>query len=317
VEVLTRVDAGQLTALRERDEFFWLDLRDPRDEDLTSLEQLLGLHPLALEDTREWGQRPKLDDYDDHLLLVFYTAQRDEGPGPEIVVPVETHVYVSGGFVLTFARGVCGELDTLHDVLMPEAAEEEDFLVYRILDGLAEPFDGLVEHIESRVDALEQQVLTNPRPEQLTTIYRLRQDVQALHRVVAPQRDAVDQATDALAHLPGLTHGSKPYLRDVLDHLERTDSEFLRQLSDLGGLADTFFNANANRVNTNAARLTVAATFFLVWTLVTSFFGQNFGWLVNKQMDDKWEFLLYGVGGLVFPTVALAIFFWSRRDQWL
>ena len=46
-------------------------------------------------------------------------------------------------------------------------------------------------------------------------------------------------------------------------------------------MTTTYFNANANRLNALATRLTVLATFFLIWTLVTSFFGQNFRWLTD------------------------------------
>ena len=53
---------------------------------------MLGLHPVALEDTREFGQRPKVDPYDDHVLLVFYTARLDGARAA--VAPLEVHVYV-------------------------------------------------------------------------------------------------------------------------------------------------------------------------------------------------------------------------------
>ena len=35
MEVLTEVDRGRIEALRARDEFFWLDLADPSDDELT------------------------------------------------------------------------------------------------------------------------------------------------------------------------------------------------------------------------------------------------------------------------------------------
>ena len=49
MEVLTEVDRGRIEALRARDEFFWLDLVDPADTDLTTIGERLGLHHLALE----------------------------------------------------------------------------------------------------------------------------------------------------------------------------------------------------------------------------------------------------------------------------
>ena len=76
MEVLETVDRERLAELRERDEFFWLDLTEPTAEDLKSVGDVLGLHPVALEDTIEFGQRPKLDQYGDHVLVVFYTARR-------------------------------------------------------------------------------------------------------------------------------------------------------------------------------------------------------------------------------------------------
>ena len=78
--VLTSVDEGKIRAERERDEFFWLDLLSPSDEELEQLGTMLGLHPVAIEDTREFGQRPKLDIYEQTLLLVFYSARATSDP---------------------------------------------------------------------------------------------------------------------------------------------------------------------------------------------------------------------------------------------
>ena len=61
----------------------------------------------------------------------------------------------------------------------------------------------------------------------------------------------------------------------------RSPASCTRQNEDLFALTSTYFNANANRLNRTATRLSVAGTFFIVWTLVTGFFGQNFGWLVD------------------------------------
>ena len=53
----------------------------------------------------------------------------------------------------------------------------------------------------------------------------------------------------------------------------------------------------------------------MLYTVVTGFFGQNFGWLVDN-IDTKRDFLLYGVGALVVPTVILLTLFWVKRDDW-
>jgi magnesium transporter len=314
VHVLTSVDREAIAAQRARDEFFWLDLVSPSERDIALLGELLGLHPVALEDTREFGQDPKLDTYEGHVLLVFYTA-RPVNIGERCVEPVEVHVHISGGFVLTVRREDFPPLDHLHELLVPAETKVEDYLVYRILDGLADGFYPAIDLIEERVDALEGEVLARARGQQLERIYRLKQEVHDLERKVATQSERFPEGSDAILALPGLTRGSKAYLEDVADHLRQVSGELTRQREDLMALTSTYFNASANRLTGIATWLTVAATFFLVWSLVTSFFGQNFGWLVDN-ISTRGDFLLFGVGGLALPTILLGAFFWWKRHDW-
>ncbi len=316
MEVLETVDRDRLADLFERDEFFWLDLTFPSPEDLESVGELLGLHPVALEDTNEFGQRPKLDLYGDHLLFVFFTVRRGRNRGEAPVEPVEIHVYISGSFVVTVRRSACTELDELHDELDTADPKAEHYIVYRIFDVLTDAFYPIIELLEEQIDALEGQVLlAKPRHEQLVEIYRLKQNVQELSRRVVPQRDRFLAGTDAILNLPGLARGTKEYLRDVGDHLAQIAGELHRQQEDLQALTATYFNANANRLNATATRLTIGGTFFLAWTLVTGFFGQNFGWLVDN-IDSKHNFLIYGVSALVVPTVVIGAMFWVKRKDW-
>jgi magnesium transporter len=314
VKIFTSVEQAPAEALRERDEFFWIDLLSPSDEELQRLGDMLQLHPVAMEDTREFGQRPKLDVYENHLLLVFYSARTtgdDDSPG----LAIEVHVYISGGFVVTVRREPCLVLDKLHKDLMNESAKEEEMLVYRILDGLTDAFYPVIDAIEQRVDALEAVVLSRPRRADLSRIYRLKQNVHGLQRLVAAQAEQFRDATATILGLDGFSHGSRAYLRDVGDHLAQVAGELQRQIDDLMALTATYFNANSDRLNSATTRLTIGTTLFVVWTLVTGFFGQNFGWLVDN-IASKRSFLIFGVGGLVVPTVVLLAVFYIKRDDW-
>jgi magnesium transporter len=313
MDVLTAVDDERLASHHERDEFFWLDLVKPSGRDLDELQRALGLHPLAIEDTGEFGQRPKVDSYQDHVLLVFYTARAAEDE--RVVEPVEVHVYVSGHWIVTVRQRPCVALDDLHETLVPEGTEAEDYLVYRILDTLTDAFYPAIARLEERIDSLEGDVLEYPRREHLRRVYRLKQEVHELQRLVAGQRDQFQSASSAILDLAGLSRGQREYLRDIGDHLSQIGGELQRQNDDLITLTSIYFNANTDKVSRTATRLSVIATFFIVWTLVTGFFGQNFGWLVDS-VSTRTDFLVYGVGGLVVPTLVLAAVLWIKRHDW-
>jgi magnesium transporter len=316
MQVLETVDRDKLRALRERDEFFWLDLSGPSAADVKAMGELLGLHPIAIEDSVEFGQRPKLDSYGDHVLFVFYTVRRGRGPDEGLFEPVEVHIYISGGFVVTVRHAECTQLDALHEELDATDPEAEEFIVYKVFDVLTDAFYPIIEALEERIDALESDILlSRPGREQLAEIYRLKQRVQELFRRVVPQRDRFTTGTNVILSIPGLARGTREYLRDVGDHLAQIAGELHRQTEDLTALTATYFNANANRLNAVATRLTIGGTFFLIWTLVTGFFGQNFGFLV-RHIDSRHAFFLYGVGALIVPTVIVGTLFWVKRKDW-
>jgi len=306
MDVLTAVEPDRIASDLEAGHKFWLDLVDPPDEEVNRVGELLGLHPIAIEDTREFGQRPKVDVYEDHVLLVFYTARLEDGS----VEPIEVHVYVAGGFLITARRGRCDILDSLRD----RVEEIHEHPIYEILDTLTDAFYPVIEGLEEQVDALEAEVLTRPRREQLTSIYRLLQEVRMIGRVATVQRDQFEAASDDVGRLVELEDTGE-YLRDIGDHLAQISGELHRQSEDLSALTSTYFNANADRLNAVATRLTVLGTLFVLWTLVTGFFGQNFGWLVS-HVDSRSDFLIFGVGSLVIPTVILLTLFWIKRRDW-
>jgi magnesium transporter len=314
MDVLTAVDDDRIAGHRKDDEFFWLDLESPDAAALDALSAALDLHPMALEDTREFGQRPKVDAYQSYVLAVFFTARESDDPD-RVVHPIEVHVYVSGSWIVTVHREALPLLERLHGELAPAGTHEEDYLVYRILDGLTDAFFPAITALEDRIDALEAEVLEHPRRELLGRVYRRKQEVHELQRLIAGQRDQFQTASDAILELAGLSRGTREYLRDIGDHLTQIGGELQRQIDDLTALTGIYFNASAERVNRTATRLSVVATFFVVWTLVTGFFGQNFQWLVDN-VESRTDFLIFGAGGLLLPTAALAALLWRKRRDW-
>ena len=306
MDVLTAVDGDRIASDRDAGHQFWLDLVDPSDDEVERLGQLLGLHPVAIEDTREFHQRPKVDVYDENVLLVFYSARLDE---TDIVEPIEVHIYVAPGYVVTVRRSTCVVLDELHERL----DDMREHPMYAILDALTDAFYPVIEGLEEQIDALEANVLERPRRDQLGAIYRLLQKVRGIGRIAVVQRDQFQIASNDLAVLRSADAGE--YLRDIGDHLAQVASELHRQSDDLTTLTATYFNANSDRLNAVATRMTIVGTLFVLWTLVTGFFGQNFGWLVD-HVGSLRDFLIFGAGGLLAPTVILLTLFWVKRRDW-
>jgi magnesium transporter len=293
MRLLRTAELDELRDLCRRGEFFWLDLHDPSRGELETVSEILHLHPLALEDTQEFGQRPKVDDYENQLLLVYFgAASGEDGP-----VPVEVHLHISGSFVITVHRDHCAEFDRVQASLERTPAKNETALVYRVIDALTDSLIDVLDGVAAQIDEYETIVFRRPRARDRDRMALLRRTLGGLRRVLVVQRQIFERAIERIDALPGLEQDLTDYWRDVGDHLWRALDEIEVARDSLQGMLDTY----ANEVQ---ERLTIVATIFLPLTVITGFFGQNFTWMIN-HIGSAWAFWGLGVGGLLVSIATI------------
>jgi magnesium transporter len=311
MRIFERIDRDAIAGLLQRDEYFWLDLTAPSEEDFAALEDLFDFHPLALEDARKQGQRPKLDDFESHMLLVFYGAE--ESAGNEVAM-LEVHAFLSGGFIVTTHRDPCQELVKIRERLSKQPPRSEQFVIYRVIDGLTDTFFPVLDDLDERIERLDTEIFENATEAHLKDIGDLRRLLLDLRRVITPQRDLLAQRMDDILEIPGLEVDSRNYFRDVYDHLIRISDQIDAYRDLLAGSRDAYLSVTSNRLNQITKQLTVIATIFLPLSFVVGFFGQNFKWLVTNVQSPA-AFFALGIGSLVISVLALLV--WFRRNDYL
>ncbi|MCW2956970.1 MAG: magnesium and cobalt transport protein CorA [Thermoleophilia bacterium] len=303
LEVMTSIDERRIRQLLEVDRYFWLDLVRPGDEDLARLGDLFGFHELALEDSSHFGQRPKIDEYGDHTVLVYFGADRERAVGHAALV--EVHVFIHGSFVVTVRRHESMAIDALHGTFERVPMGSEEHVLYRILDTLTDTLTLLVDRIEHDIETLEQDVVRDPQPEHSTQVMALKGELARLARTVGPQREVSRAMVQRLADVPGLDRSAHDYFRDVHDHMIRVEQAVATSRMLVGDVLSVYMAATAQRQNAATERLNVIATIFLPLSFVVGFFGQNFGWMV-RAVNSRDDFLVWGIGSLAVSLLLLA-----------
>jgi magnesium transporter len=313
VPCLNTIDEAAIKHHLARDQFFWLDLTSPSSDEIDALRELFGFHPLALEDTLHFGQRPKLDRYDDYVFLVFYGA-RDVTPGDENLLR-EVQMFVSGKYLVSVHQGELPTLDEQRSKLEGLVLHSEQFLIYRVFDALTDSFFPLLARMDDEIDDLEAAVLAGPDDEQLQRLFGMKRELVAMRKVVTPQRDLFARSIDELADLPGLVLDERDYFRDVYDHLIRI-SDLIDSYRDLlSNTTDLYLSTVGNRQNEVMKQLAIVGTIFLPLSFITGFFGMNFAWLVTKGITSTWSFFVLGIGSMLATCVVLLRFF--KRKGWM
>jgi magnesium transporter len=295
-------------------EFFWLDLDGLDDELSDVMLHGFGFHPLAVEDAEHFGQRPKIEDYDDFTYLVVHGAQAN-APSPTL----EVHVFYSDKRVVTVHRDQCAPLDEVRARLGRHRAGElsppQISVLYLVVDQLVDSFFPVLSQFDDRIDEIEDDILKLPTEQQLGELFDMKRTLVTLRKVVTPQRDMFASLLTGVSVLAGMTAEDERYFRDLYDHLIRI-SDLVDSYRDLlTGAMDTHLSTVSNRLNVVMKQLAIIATVFLPLTFLTGFFGQNFSLLVLHFLNHNWTFWVFGVGLEVVAVVGLLIMF--RRRGWL
>lgn len=300
VRKLTVADRHEVAGLRERGERFWLDLAGPNGQQaLESVGHELGLPEGAAQAATEFGQRPRLALLGDHALLVLFGAGHGPAGRAEMV---EVHLLLGVDHLVTVHPAPLPRLESL------PAAEDARPIAEPVIGALIDTLLVAVETIDDEIDGLEDEIIERLDESQMRRLTELRRALVEARHVGTPQRDLFLRQADELAALPGLSAAG---VREISSRLVtvRDLVDSTRELAS--GALDLYLSSTSNRLNLFAERLTILTTLVLPLVVMTGFFGQNFGWLVNR-IDSLAAFLALGVGAPI-ALIAVLLYLLRRR----
>lgn len=291
----------------------WVDLEAPTPEDLQRIGTALGLDAGPLDDCLAGEQRPRLDDFDSYIFLVLYGMA-----GPEqtdVVAPRKLAAFCGGDYVLTVhvdplrtTRAVQQRCERQAARLLGHGA---DFLLYSIIDGMADVYLQLAEDHERRVELLEDASLEPDVDKSvLAQANALRRELIELRQLSVAQRDLLTPI--AAGEYDHIADSLELRFSHVRDHLSKVIEVIDAMRERLGMVHDNYHTALANHTNDIMKTLTLFATVMLPLSLIAGIYGMNVPlWPSSHNPAGFWGIL----GAMAVIAAGLAIYF--RRKYWL
>ena len=299
-------------ALACEDQFVWIGLYEPDQSLLRQVQQQFGLHDLAIEDAINAHQRPKIELYEDSVFVVLRTAQRVPATGR--LEFGETHVFLGRNYIITVRHGslrshvgVRQRCEATPHLL----AQGPGYVLYALMDFIVDQYLPIVREIEDEVQELEGVVLDDPTANDATArIYLLKRDLVALRRAVSPLADVCNRLLRFdIPHIPADT---RPYFRDVYDHIMRLNESIDAQRELLTSALEAHLSLMTVAQNEHMKRITAWAAMIAVPTMIAGIYGMNF-----KNMPElQWQHgYLFSLASMVVACLGLYIGF--KRSKWL
>ncbi len=288
----------------------WINIDSSCPESaLTALGHAFQIHNLILKDISHPVGRAKVEEYPDCLYI---SANMLFFLGDELIT--EHMSFVLGpGYVITVGETSGDVFDKIRSHIAAEGSSvrnaDADYLLYLMLDALAEGYFTVLETFKDSIDTLEDRIMERTEQAHLQEIQRIKRELARVSKCIWPLRDVASLL--GRQSLPLIHPSTEPYLRDVYSHIVQAldTTEICRDL--LSGLADLHISNTSYKLNEIMKVLTIISTIFIPLTFIVGVYGMNF--LYIPELQFKWG---YGIVWVVMLIIAGCMIYYFKKKKW-
>ncbi|WP_054023516.1 magnesium/cobalt transporter CorA [Bacillus sp. FJAT-28004] len=302
--MFTTIEDINETLIPAKEGFYWIDADV---EDLAVLQPLFSMHDLAVEDClSEEEQRPKIEIYESHYFIVINSIRFDD----EEIFLRALNIFLGRHFIITVTKQKINELRSLKPVLWEQEVSRPDYFLYHLVDIVVDNYFLVGDRIDTRIEALEEDILMHTKKSHLNEIIGLRGEILWLKKVLGPQRDVI--ATLNKKDLKLIDDQLQKYFSDIYENALKIAESFDTYRDLMGNLREAYQSSVSNRANEIMRVFTAITTIFMPLTFITGIYGMNFDFIPGLHLRLG-SYILLGI----MLLLGISMFYIFRKKEWL
>jgi len=256
----------------------WINIENPTSIETEYLAQNYPFHPLDLDDCISRIQRPKIDQYETYLFMVFHFPVYNKEA--RVTTPSQVSIFIGDDYLITLHTGAIKPLAKLFiDCSTNEKSRQEymgrssSFLLYCILDRLINYCFPILYKIGENIENVEDEIFAETSRETVKELSIFRRDVIAFRRIIKPQTEVFELMESE--DWPVIKVDPEVYFGDIADHSRKIQDTLDDYKDVVEGLNDTNNTLYSFRTNQVIRVLTIISTIMLPLSVIAGFLGMN------------------------------------------
>jgi len=290
----------------------WINVIGISDEKfIENLGNALLLNPLTTEDIVNTHQRPKIDEYDQYIFGAFkmlYIDERSE------LVTEHIAMVLMENTVIIFQEMEDDVFNSVRERARHKTGrirvKKADYLFFALLDAIIDNYFVVLENVNQKIDALEEEIYDNPSPKTAHAIQDLKKEILRIRRYIFPVKELINKLMDTEHSL--ISDDTKLYLRDTMDHCTEINESLniFREMSM--SLMEMYMSNMSNKMNEVMKVLTIMASIFIPLTFIAGVYGMNFEYIPELKHPNGY-FYVWGLMIAIF----IGLLFYFKKKRWL
>ena len=294
--------------------FLWIDVVDPSGVEIGELQRLFGLHELAVEDSMSMAQLAKVDIYPDHVFVVAKAAALSG----DAIDYTDISIFLTEQRVITVCRMETKFGEALRNSIERIGARKirrAELVVDEVLDLIVDAYFPVIQKIANEILAMERRLLDDALDrDEIARIFQLRREAVHFQHVLTRMFEVCNKLANL--DVPCISNGSRPYFRDVLDHVVHIDAMSTGLIDVIRTALEASNLLEQQRQSAITRQLAAWGGIIAVPTAIAGIYGMNFANLPATQTSwGSWAVL----GSMAAACGLLYLRFrklgWLRSDR--
>ncbi|GGF16735.1 magnesium/cobalt transporter CorA [Echinicola rosea] len=298
--------------LERKDLKFWLNISSIQDRNLIlEIASLLSIHPLVVEDITNTSQRPKIEEFDDHIfILVKMLFSKNKFSE---IQTAQVSILFGPNYILSFQETAQDIFDNIRIRLEnPKGKMRKlgpDYFTYTLVDAIIDEYFDILEMISDTVEKYDDQILQNKPNVNLNTLHQQRKMLRKIRSNIWPTRELISvwkKSEHPLTKRKNLT-----YINDIYEHTIEILEGLELQRETMSNLAELYMTQLSIKQNEVMKTLTIIATIFIPLTFIAGIYGMNFQ--VMPELEWKYS---YPVLWVIFILISVFMIRYFKQKKW-
>ncbi len=277
LEEHTATSLHQCLPLVQPNTVTWINIDGLRKTEVDTVCQIFDIHYLIVEDILSIGQRPKMDDFDNHLFcllnMLYFDAKNTA------VEQEQISIILGKNYVITFQEDAHRDVfNPLRDKLkLPNSKLRQsgaDYLCYVLLDLIVDRYFTVMEQLSDKIEWIEEEIIRNANTRSLARINSMRKEMIVMKRNIGPVKDLINGLIRSESDL--LSDRNTKYFKDVYDHIVQAADMVDNYRDMMMSLQDLYLNKANMKMNEVMKVMTIVTCLLAPATVIGGIFGMNF-----------------------------------------
>lgn len=291
----------------------WINVIGINDSELINkIGKIFNIDTFTTEDILNKQHPPKIEEFEEHIFLVFKAFFFDENIGK--ISSYQISIVFNDKYVISFQEKDQALFNPVIERIRKgrDGIKERgtDFLVYCLLDTLIDSLFILLKDFASNLEEMEEILVNSTSHTILRCIQDYRKQVLILRQGFWPLREIVGEMQKFQS--PFIKQDLKIHLRDLYDHIFMLMETLELYKETVSHMFDMYLSSNSNKMNEVMKVLTIIATIFMPLTFIAGIYGMNFKAIPELEWNYGYPFALVL---MLFSAIGMVYFF--KRKNWI